>query len=157
MFHTVYDWHVILLSPLEQKTEPLLKEKHIKSIRPSVWEVACQKWFIVIKVNCSVTRACWWNPIVSLSIQIISYEICNGFLCFVLLWLYHQFLLDSFDKLLNLPTRIHQLCFTGTGAILWLPHCQWSKAEGLVKYWILPNHNKMQPSLNCVHNQLNVL
>ena len=50
-------------------------------------------------------------------------------LCFVLLWLYHQdlvYLCDGF-------THILQGNFTGTGAIIWLPQCQWSNLEKIGK------------------------
>ena len=52
--------------------------------------------------------------------QYISQNMYTVVLCFALLWLYHQFL------------RMHILqgYFTGTGAIIWLPQCQWSNPEG---------------------------
>ena len=48
-------------------------------------------------------------------------------LCFVLLWLYHEL---WWVDLCGLFTHILQGYFTGTGAIIWLPQCQWSNPEG---------------------------
>ena len=46
-------------------------------------------------------------------------------LCFVLLWLYNEFLVDLCVQFIH----ILQGCFTDTGAIMWLPQCQWSNPE----------------------------
>ena len=35
-----------------------------------------------------------------------------------------------------------QGCFTGTGAILWLPQCQWSNPERYILNQTIPNHNQ---------------
>ena len=55
----------------------------------------------------------------------ISHKTCSQFCC-ALLWLCHKFPVDMCD----LFTHILQGCFTVTGAIIWLPQCQWSNPEG---------------------------
>ena len=68
-------------------------------------------------------------------------------LCFVSMCSYHKILMNSCH------TSIHILqgCFTGIGAVIWLPQWQWSNPEEYGKYpQILPNHNttKCEP---CVY------
>ena len=46
-------------------------------------------------------------------------------LCFFSLWLFHHTWVDSWDPL----THILQGYFTGTGAVIWLPQCQWHNPE----------------------------
>ena len=55
----------------------------------------------------------------------ISQEICTRFvvLCFVVVM--QSFIMNSHEVFIH----IHQGCFTGTGAIVRLPQCQWSKPE----------------------------
>ena len=70
-------------------------------------------------------------------------------LCFVLFWfVYYQFLKDS-----CLPfVHILQGCFTGTGAIIWLPLCQWSNSEGYgQKNDQYQTTKKAQQSMNHMH------
>ena len=62
-------------------------------------------------------------------------------LCFVLLWLYDVF---SEDQCV-LFSHILQDCFIGTGAIFWLPQCQWSNPE---RYGL----NQPVPNMDHVHN-----
>ena len=47
--------------------------------------------------------------------------------------------------------HILQGCFTGTGAIIWLPQCQWSNPEGYVWNQAKSNQNQPQKSTNCGH------
>ena len=65
----------------------------------------------------------------------------------------YPFVLDSH----NLFTHILQGYFTGTGAIIWLPQCQWSNPEGYGLIQPSPNHNKTKQSRNSVHNLWDVL
>ena len=53
----------------------------------------------------------------------------NGFvvLCFVVVM--QSFIMNSYEVLIH----IHQGCFAGTGAIVRLPQCQWSKPDGYGK------------------------
>ena len=50
----------------------------------------------------------------------------HGFvvLCFVVVM--QSFIMNSYEVFIH----IHQGCFAGTGAIVRLPHCQWSKPDG---------------------------
>ena len=59
----------------------------------------------------------------------ISQEICTGFvvLCFVVVM--QSFIMNSHEVFIH----IHQGCFVGTGAIVRLPQCQWSKPDGYGK------------------------
>ena len=56
----------------------------------------------------------------------ISQEICTRFvvLCFVVVM--QLFIMNSHEVFIH----IHQGCFAGTGAIVRLPQCQWSKPDG---------------------------
>ena len=81
----------------------------------------------------------------------ISQEICTRFLlCCALLWLYidwypkkyaHGFVVLCFVVVMQsfimnsheVFIHIHQGCFAGTGAIVRLPQCQWSKPDGYGK------------------------
>ena len=53
----------------------------------------------------------------------------HGFvvLCFVVVM--QSFIMNSHEVYIH----IHQGCFAGTGAIVWLPQCQWSKPDGYGK------------------------
>ena len=59
----------------------------------------------------------------------ISQEICTRFvvLCFVVVM--QLFIMNSHEVFIH----IHQGCFAGTGAIVRLPQCQWSKPDGYGK------------------------
>ena len=48
-------------------------------------------------------------------------------LCFVVVM--QSFIMNSHEVFIH----IHQGCFAGTGAIVWLPQCQWSKPDGYGK------------------------
>ena len=59
----------------------------------------------------------------------ISQEYAHGFvvLCFVVVM--QSFIMNSHEVFIH----IHQGCFAGTGAIVRLPQCQWSKPDGYGK------------------------
>ena len=60
----------------------------------------------------------------------ISQEICTRcfvVLCFVVVM--QSFIMNSHEVFIH----IHQGCFAGTGAIVRLPQCQWSKPDGYGK------------------------
>ena len=84
-------------------------------------------------------------------IQYTPWNIHAFFLRFVLLWLSNHFLMDSCD----LSTHIPQGCYTGTGAIVWLP----SVGEPL-RLQLMTNHKIQQRAIRvhiswpCVSNQL---
>ena len=76
------------------------------------------------------------------------------------LWLYyHSGLKHHWIHMFSLPisVRVTSGYFTDTGAIIWLPQCQWSNPEwygyaGLVSY-----HSMSQEVMNCVNNSWDVL
>ena len=66
-------------------------------------------------------------------------------LCFVVVM--QSFIMNSHEVFIH----IHQGCFAGTGAIVRLPQCQWSKPDGYGKNQSMYNHNKAQQRKNRVH------
>ena len=77
----------------------------------------------------------------------------HGFvvLCFVVVM--QSFIMNSHEVFIH----IHQGCFAGTGAIVRLPQCQWSKPDGYGKNQSMCNHNKAQQSKNRVHISWDIL
>ena len=77
----------------------------------------------------------------------------HGFvvLCFVVVM--QSFIMNSHEVFIH----IHQGCFAGTGAIVRLPQCQWSKPDGYGKNQSMYNHNKAQQSKNRVHISWDIL
>ena len=59
----------------------------------------------------------------------ISQEICTRFCCALLCCGMQSFIMNSHEVFIH----IHQGCFAGTGAIVRLPQCQWSKPDGYGK------------------------
>ena len=59
----------------------------------------------------------------------ISQEICTRFCCVLLSVVMQSFIMNSHEVFIH----IHQGCFAGTGAIVRLPQCQWSKPDGYGK------------------------
>ena len=61
----------------------------------------------------------------------ISQEICTRFCC-ALLCCGYAIVHNEFTCIMNSQVfiHIHQGCFAGTGAIVRLPQCQWSKPDG---------------------------
>ena len=62
-------------------------------------------------------------------LQYIPRNMHTVLLCFALLWLCNRSLMNSHEVFIH----IHQGCFAGTGAIVRLPQCQWSKPDGYGK------------------------
>ena len=69
---------------------------------------------------CSIRRTCW-----QLWYTVYPKKYAHGFvlLCFVVVM--QSFIMNSHEVFIH----IHQGCFAGTGAIVRLPQCQWSKPE----------------------------
>ena len=65
----------------------------------------------------------------------------HGFvvLCFVVVM--QSFIMNSYEVFIH----IHQGCFAGTGAIVRLPQCQWSKPDGYGKISQCITTTKQQP------------
>ena len=57
---------------------------------------------------------------------------------FSFVWVTKYFVVDLYNRL----THILQDCFTGTGAIMWLPQCQWSNPEKYGWNQLVLDHNK---------------
>ena len=70
-----------------------------------------------------------WIDIVWLSATVYPKKYAHGFvvLCFVVVM--QSFIMNSHEVFIH----IHQGCFAGTGAIVRLPQCQWSKPDGYGK------------------------
>ena len=66
------------------------------------------------------------HHITGLLIQYIPRNMHTVLLCFALL---QSFIMNSHEAFIH----IHQGCFAGTGAIVRLPQCQWSKPDGYGK------------------------
>ena len=64
-----------------------------------------------------------------ISITVYPKKYAHGFvvICFVVVM--HSFIMNSHEVFIH----IHQSCFAGTGAIVRLPQCQWSKPDGYGK------------------------
>ena len=71
-------------------------------------------------------RWCLWNAMMH---TIYPKKYAHGFvvLCFVVVM--QSFIMNSHEVFIH----IHQGCFAGTGAIVRLPQCQWSKPDGYGK------------------------
>ena len=70
---------------------------------------------------------CWGNYLIIYTVYPKKYE--HGFvvLCFVVVM--QSFIMNSHEVFIH----IHQGCFAGTGTIVRLPQCQWSKPDGYGK------------------------
>ena len=77
----------------------------------------------------------------------------HGFvvLCFVVVM--QLFIMNSHEVFIH----IHQGCFAGTGAIVRLPQCQWSKPNGYGKISQCITTGKAQQSKNRVHISWDIL
>ena len=69
------------------------------------------------------------KPSISSDTTVYPKKYAHGFvvLCFVVVM--QSFILNSYEVFIH----IHQGCFAGTGAIVRLPQCQWSKPDGYGK------------------------
>ena len=72
-------------------------------------------------------RTKWWTHLLTHIVYPKNYA--HGFvvLCFVVVM--QSFIMNSHEVFIH----IHQGCFAGTGAIVRLPQCQWSKPDGYGK------------------------
>ena len=96
-------------------------------------------WLIQLLWNCpqvNVTECYWWwikvasgNDCGSMPFTVYPKKYAHGFvvLCFVVVM--QSFIMNSHEVFIH----IHQGYFTGTGAIVRLPQCQWSKPDGYEK------------------------
>ena len=80
----------------------------------------------------TVVFLCGWNfanCVLTSSYAVYPKQYAHGFvvLCFVVV--VQSFIMNSHEVFIH----IHQGCFAGTGAIVRLPQCQWSKPDGYGK------------------------
>ena len=90
--------------------------------------VSCQHRVIILgKYIHAAQNDMWFN---SHSTTVYPYKYAHGFvvLCFVVVM--QSFIMNSYEVFIH----IHQGCFAGTGAIVRLPQCQWSKPGGYGKF-----------------------
>ena len=85
----------------------------------------------VIKIYKTIShrfREIWWQDVSPLP-TVYPKKYAHGFvvLCFVVVM--QSFIMSSYEVFIH----IHQDCFAGTGAIVRLPQCQWSKPDGYGK------------------------
>ena len=101
-------------------------------------------WFITMPLSKS--------KIIQFTDTVYPKKYAHGFvvLCFVVVM--QSFIMNSHEVFIH----IHQGCFAGTGAIVRLPQCQWSKPDGYGKISQC-NHNKAQQSKNRVHISWDIL
>ena len=132
------------------------------------WDIWCQT-FLVIGIskaniaqrNGSLKRRLhilhpWWLAMQSYRVYPKKYA--HGFvvLCFVVV--VQSFIMNSHEVFIH----IHQGCFAGTGAIVRLPQCQWSKPVGYGKISqciTTTKHSKAKPvciflGIYCMHNSI---
>ena len=92
----------------------------LKLIHSMCWEIIFLKWLQHLARDNNIRR-----PQVS-KITVYPNKYAHGFvvLCFVVVM--QWFIMNSHEVFIH----IHQGCFAGTGAIVRLPQCQWSKTDG---------------------------
>ena len=103
-----------------------------------------------------ITYVCSWiRPGMNIGIYHTVYpkKWAHGFvvLCFVVV--VQSFIMDSHEVFIH----IHQGCFAGTGAIVRLPQCQWSKPDGYGKISQCITTTKHSKEKNRVHISWDIL
>ena len=85
--------------------------------------VGIQKWYTFIAV------VVMEHPLLLMVNTVYPEKYAHGFvvLCFVVFM--QSFIMNSHEVFIH----IHQGCFAGTGIIVRMPQCQWSKPDGYVK------------------------
>ena len=87
------------------------------------WLILLKNWWCTMGPNCTGYPHHWrWCTV-------YPKKYAHGFvvLCFVVVM--QSFIMNSHEVFIH----IHQGCFAGTGAIVRLPQCQWSKPDGCGK------------------------
>ena len=105
-----------------------------------------KQWIFVRQLITPARKVHWWPC------TVYPKKYAHGFvvLCFVVAM--QSFIMNSNEVFIH----IHQGCFGGTGAIVRLPQCQWSKPDGHGKMSMY-NHNKAQQSKNRMHISWDIL
>ena len=91
--------------------------------------INCIRWGVLCHNQVSRTGTNNYIPQYLWDVQYIPRNMHTIFvvLCFVVVM--QSFIMNSHEVFIH----IHQGCFAGTGAIVWLPQCQWSKPDGYGK------------------------
>ena len=92
-------------------------------------------------------------PAITDSATVYPKKYAHGFvvLCFVVVM--QSFIMNSHEVFIH----IHQGCFAGTGAIVRLPQCQWSKPDGYGKISQCITTTKHSKAKNRVHISRDIL
>ena len=89
--------------------------------------------YIMVKLYC-ISMSQWLHACHGAEDTVYPNKYAHGFvvLCFVVVM--QSFIMNSHEVFIH----IHQGCFAGTGAIVRLPQCQWSKPDGYgkISQWI---------------------
>ena len=86
-------------------------------------------WLVHRRILCCCQIITLWFSVSSSLYTVYPKKYAHGFvvLCFVVVM--QSFIMNSHEVFIH----IHQGCFAGTGAIVRLPQCQWSKPDGYGK------------------------
>ena len=92
------------------------------NLRNNIWNTSC----VVIRL---LSVECHRKPLIYNQRKVYPKKYAHDFvvLCFVVVM--QSFIMNSHKVFIH----IHQGCFAGTGAIVRLPQCQWSKPDGYGK------------------------
>ena len=110
----------------------------------NIWRISLCQWKdycdyrlkFTIKALTQQQKICWWRVFKWVAVKLNGglytvhpKQYAHGFvvLCFVVVM--QSFIMNSHEVFIH----IHQGCFAGTGAIVRLPQCQWSKPDGYGK------------------------
>ena len=128
--------HAIKLQVLPTNNAIMIKTESIISKEYRIWSYFTVQQNYIIKeaiLGASHTEIRSWNLVshscVSALHTVYPKKYAHGFvvLCFVVVM--QSFMMNSHEVFIH----IHQGCFAGTGAIVRLPQCQWSKPDGYGK------------------------
>ena len=121
LFGTAWPWHCHVLCKIwnEWATNIDIKDEDISRVRSLRW---VSEDVLYCNSHLGEVAAVW-------SSTVYPKKYAHGFvvLCFAVVM--QSFIMNSHEVFIH----IHQGCFAGTGAIVRLPQCQWSKPDGYGK------------------------
>ena len=134
-------------------------------ISPTLQSNVLRLWLTQVENGYLWILCMWWGYLLFLAsgIFIVSWDTyiytvypkkyAHGFvvLCFVVVM--QSFIMNSHEVFIH----IHQGCFAGTGAIVRLPQCQWSKPDGYGKISQCITTTKHCKAKNRVHISWDIL
>ena len=91
--------------------------------------IAELSYIIITSCVCALMVTLWFPWSICSVVYSISQEICTRFCCVGFVVVMQSFIMNSHEVFIH----THQGCFAGTGAIVRLPQCQWSKPDGYGK------------------------